>query len=609
MPDQPAAARRRATATEADRLRDALALFRRRFPLLTAFGLVTNLLFFASPLYLMQIYDRVLSSGRVETLVMLTLITVVAVLFSTALESLRGAIVSRIAAWLERTLAADLFAASLRAATQGQRGAIQPLRELATLRTFVGGPAVIALADLPFVPLFLVAGWVLHPWLGMLGTVAAVLLLALMVLNEAASRRPLTEATRLNNANVLKAEAAIRNAHVFQAMGMLPAFLAVWRQKQEEGLDRQTRGGLINSLLVSLTRAVRLLIQVGVTGLGAYLVLAGELTGGGLLAASLILGRALAPIEQMIGAWKGLIAARDSYNRLVRFLDAVPLEPAMMPLPAPRGDLACERVTLVSQNRVEPILNEVSFRLDAGTSLGIIGPSASGKSTLCGLLVGIARPTSGHVRLDRMDVYEWRADLLGPHVGYLPQDVELFEGPVKSLIARLDPDPDPQAVVDAARTAGVHDLILELPKGYETEIGEGQVPLSGGQRQRLGLARAFYGRPRLIVLDEPNANLDGEGEQALHRGLEAAKGWGATVVIVAQQLSILKSVDRLMLMRAGRVELFGPRQDVLTRMRVVRFPEPAAGSNAAAGASPALQAAAPLAAPAAAPAALPAADS
>jgi PrtD family type I secretion system ABC transporter len=303
---------------------------------------------------------------------------------------------------------------------------------------------------------------------------------------------------------------------------------------------------------------------------GAYLVIESELTSGGMIAASILLGRALAPVEQTIGAWKGMMTARDAYERLKRLLERLPPPAMPMPLPAPKGRLSCEQVVYVPRGRDKPVLNGATFALEPGEALGIIGPSAAGKSTLCKILVGSWQPTRGAVRLDGADLFAWPAEQLGPHVGYLPQDVELFGGTVKDNIARLAADPDPEQVVEAAMTAGVHEIILRLPNGYETEIGERGSHLSGGQRQRIGLARALYGKPRLIVLDEPNASLDTEGEESLMKAMALAKAWGGTVIIVAHQPRVLKPVDKLLLLRDGRSEMFGPRDEVLAKLMPAR---------------------------------------
>ncbi|HRK95087.1 MAG TPA: type I secretion system permease/ATPase, partial [Rhodospirillales bacterium] len=540
-----------------------------------AFSLFINVLVLTSPIYMMQMYDRVLSSGRVETLVFLTLIAGLAILVMGALEVVRGRLLARIGGWMETSLSPELIGSSLRSALVGAQATAQPLRDLGTVRAFLGGTGVNAIFDAPWAPIFLAIIYWLHPVLGLIGIGAAVVLLAIAVLNELWSRRLLREAGRLTLANTQRADAAIRNAGVFHAMGMLDGFLFGWMGRTERAQSGQLQASDRSAVIIGASKFFRVFVQILILGAGAYLVLRDELTSGGMIAASILLGRALAPVDQAIGAWKSMVAARDAFDRIKRLLDQFPPRPAAMPLPAPRGQLACEGVTYVVHGRDRPILNQVTFTLAAGDVLGVIGPSAAGKSTLCKVLVGMWVPTHGHARLDGADLSAWPPSQLGQFIGYLPQDVELFSGTIRDNIARLIPDPDPAAVVEAARIAGVHDMILRLPKGYESEIGEGGSFLSGGQRQRIGLARALFGRPQLIVLDEPNASLDAEGEESLIAAIRTAQGWGATVVLVAHAPRVLQPANKLLFLRDGRSELFGERDAVLAKLRAVPVARPA----------------------------------
>ncbi len=547
------------------------------FVLLGVVSCFINILILTSPIYMIQTFDRVLSSGRTETLIYLTLIAGIAVLFMGLLEMVRGRLLQRISRWLGRRLGPDLIASSMNGTRYGLNQGAQPLRDLQVLRGFVGSPSINALFDAPWAPLFIVVIWLLHPWLGILALVAAVVLLLVAFANEWMSRKALKKAGHMSIVSTQNADSAVRNAEVFHAMGMLPGFLRSWSERETQALNLHQSAGDMNATLVGFSKFMRLFVQILILALGAYLVLKGELTSGGMIAGSILLGRALAPVEQSIGAWKAFVNARDAYGRLRSLLEKLPPATDTMPLPAPRGDLACEQVIYVPQGRENPVLNGVNFELSHGEALGIIGPSAAGKSTLCRIIVGMWRPTRGRARLDGADLFAWPADQLGPYLGYLPQDVELFAGSVRENIARLDQEAEPARVVEAAMAAGVHDMILHLPNGYETEIGEGGAYLSGGQRQRIGLARALYGQPRLIVLDEPNANLDNDGEEALVGAIQQAKGWGAAVVIVAHQPRILRPVDKLLLLREGRMELFGPRDEVLAKLR----PKPVADQRQA----------------------------
>jgi PrtD family type I secretion system ABC transporter len=561
------ARRRHAPASPLER---ALRELRPGLAMLVLFSCGINLLILSSPLYMWQIYDRVLASGRVETLVFLTLITAAALLALGALDAVRGHVLGRMGRWLDRRLTPDLITASLRRTLRGESAGGQALRDLATVRNFLAGPGVSALLDAPWAPVFIAIIAIMHPLLGLVAVGAALALLALAVANEVASRGPLQDAAQRSIRAMQRAEAAIRNADVVLAMGIRRDFIRRWSALNEEALALQLTAGDRNAILVGFSKFLRMFVQVLILGVGAWLVLQNGLTSGGMIAASILLGRALAPIEQSIGAWKVLVAARDARDRLSALFARLPPEPEGMRLPTPLGRLSCEQVVYAPPGRVEPVLRGVTFAVEPGTGLGIVGPSAAGKSTLCKILVGTWQPTRGSARLDGADLFAWNADVVGRHIGYLPQDVELFAGTVAENIARLGADPDPDAVVAAAQAAGVHEMILALPQGYNTEIGEAGSHLSGGQRQRIGLARALYGRPRVIVLDEPNASLDGDGETALLRALFTAKAWGATVVIVAHQPRILAPVDQLLLLRQGAVEAFGPRDEVLERLRPLR---------------------------------------
>lgn len=543
----------------------ALRQVRQGFLTVGVFSLFLNLLILVSPIYTMQVFDRVLSSGRTETLLYLTLIAALAIAVLAALETLRSTVLNRIGTWLDRQLSGSLITSSLAATLAGAGQGAQPLRDLGQIRNFIGGNGIIPLFDAPWVPLIVAVIWWMHPWLGALALASAILLFGLALVNEFATRRPLQQANQLTVASHAQADATIRNADVVQAMGLLPGLLRRWQERNDQAVSRHRQAAERSALIIGASKFVRLFIQIAILGLGAYLVLQNELTPGGMIAGSILLGRALAPVEQGIGAWRSLISTRASYGRLQALQRATPEAPARMRLPEPKGALSVERLVYFPPRATKPVLKQVSFELEPGESLGIIGPSAAGKSTLCRILVGTWPPSAGHVRLDGAEVHSWdRADF-GRHVGYLPQNVELFAGTIRDNIARMT-DAEPEEVVEAAKLANVHDMILRLPDGYETEIGDGGTVLSGGQRQRIGLARALFRSPKLLVLDEPNANLDHDGEIALLDAIATMKARGTTIVMVAHRPNALVHVDRLMVLRDGVLEIFGERDEVLKRL-------------------------------------------
>jgi len=529
------------------------------------FSLVMNLLMLAMPLYMMQVFDRVLTGQNLDTLAVLTLLAVVAILLLTSLEVLRGRILTRTMQWLDRVLGGQTIERLIEARLTGRSEAAEPLRDLGAVRSFLGGAGIFPLFDAPWVPVYLVAVYLLNPWLGLVATVGATVLFGLAIANEIALRAPLGRASLLNQRNLHAIESAVRNAEVVDAMGMLPGILARWQVGNDAAQVQQELASDRAGLLIAITKGARLLVQVATYGFGALLVVRQELTGGAMIGGSIIMARALAPIEQAMGTWKQLVSARDSWRRLDRFFDLPRLRISDMTLPSPDGHLSVEQLLFGFPGATEATVRGISFALAAGESLAIVGPSAAGKTSLVRLIVGTLRPSAGHVRLDGADVFQWRRDAFGRHVGYLPQDVELFAGTVRENIARFSEATD-EAVIAAAQMAGCHEMILRLPLGYDTQIGDGGALLSGGQRQRIGLARAVIGRPRLVVLDEPNANLDGEGEAALMQALIALKRDKVTVVVVSHRPSLVAHVDKMLVLRAGALELFGPREPVLERL-------------------------------------------
>ncbi|HEY4253311.1 MAG TPA: type I secretion system permease/ATPase [Roseomonas sp.] len=546
-------------------LETAVAACRSEFIAVGLFSGVVNLLQLTVSVYMMQVFDRVLATRNVNTLVFLTLITILAIALLALLEAVRNLVMQRLGQWIERRVAPEGFTRALEAQLRGRPYRMEALRDLAGVRGYLGSPGALALYDVPWVPVFLAVIFMLHPILGCIALGGAVILFSLTLLSEVMTSALLRKAGTAAMLSQRRAEAMMRNAEVIDSMGMLPAVMTRWQESQAEQIPATAKAADRAAMLMAATKFSRLAVQVGILGAGAYLVLQQELTSGASIAGSIIMGRALAPVEQLIGGWKQLVQARQSWKRLLGFLALPRIRPQGMALPAPTGRLAVERVSYAFPGQQAAMIKGVAFGLEPGESLAMIGPSAAGKTTLIRLLIGSLQPSVGNVRLDGADVFTWMREDFGRHVGYLPQDVELFDGTVLRNIARMT-DADPEAVFAAARIAGCHEMILRLPHGYDTDIGEGGQHLSGGQRQLLGLARAVYGNPKLVVLDEPNSNLDGDSEAALIRGLGELKAQGCTVVLVSHRPSLVQGVDKVLVLKDGAVEMFGPRAEVLKKL-------------------------------------------
>ncbi|MEO3388486.1 type I secretion system permease/ATPase [Mesorhizobium sp. CAU 1741] len=546
---------------------DAVGQVRSILVVIGIFSLVINLLMLASPLYMLQVYDRVLVTGRTETLILLTVVVGGAMLILGLIDGLRSMIMVRMACWLTDRLSPGLIASGVRARLAGDTAGAQPLRDLIQVQHFLSSQGLAALFDAPWTPIFLALVWLLHPTLGIFATVAALVLVALGLTNELLTRRATQSANTAQLIALQQAEATIRNAEVVRAMGMLPNLLERWRAGNEVVTRDTLSSSHLSAFILGITKAVRFFVQSATLGLGAYLVLRGEASGGVMIASSILLGRALAPIELVMGGWRSLTATRIAYGRLRSRMQSVPAEPARTRLPEPYGHVTLDKVSYMAPGKKEPIVDNVSIRLRPGEAVAVIGPSAGGKSTLCRLIAGTASPSSGVIRLDGSELHHWDSIQLGQYFGYLPQDVELFAGSVRDNIGRMGEASD-EAIVRAAILAQAHDMIQKLPQGYDTSIGESGMRLSGGQRQRIGLARAVFGDPKLVVLDEPNANLDQAGEAALAAAVQELKARGTALMIVGHRPSTLAQADKVLFLRDGRVELFGPREDVLARLRV-----------------------------------------
>src|SRR4051812_38736368 len=550
-------------------LQRALGACRKQFILVGVFSGVVNLLQLTTSIYMMQVFDRVLASRILDTLYFLSLIAIAATLVLALLEAVRGQMMQRLAVWVEHRVAPEGFVRAIESTLRGRPYRMEALRDLAVCRGFLGSPGALSLYDVPWVPIYLAFIFMLHWVMGCIALGGAIILFSLTLISELSTSKLLKEANTAAMASQRRAESITRNAEVIDSMGMLPAVIGQWRESVAAMTEPQQRAADRAALLVAATKFFRLTVQIAILGVGAYLVLNQELTSGASIAGSIIMGRALAPVEQLIGGWKQLVQARQSFRRLQSFLAMPRLRPAGLPLPEPTGKISVERVSYAFPGQSQALVKGVNFALAPGESLAIIGPSAAGKTTLIRMLIGTLQPSAGTVRLDGADVYNWLREDFGRHVGYLPQDVELFDGTVFQNIARMT-EAAPEAVYEAAKLAGCHDMILRLSNGYDTQIGDGGQHLSGGQRQLVGLARAMFGRPKLIVLDEPNSNLDGDSEAALTTALERLKEQGTTVILVSHRPTLVQGVDKVLLLKDGALEMFGPRAEVLKRLMTGR---------------------------------------
>ncbi|MEB0045135.1 MULTISPECIES: type I secretion system permease/ATPase [unclassified Pseudomonas] len=527
------------------------------------FTALINVLMLVPSIYMLQVYDRVLSSQNQTTLAMLSLMVVGFFVFIGLLEIVRSFIVIRIGSQLERRFNLRVYQAAFeRNLFKGEGNAGQSLGDLTHIRQFVTGPALFAFFDAPWFPVYLFVIFLFNVWLGVLATAGAVLLIGLACLNEFMTKKPLGEAAGYSQKSSQLATSHLHNAETIQAMGMLGALRKRWFEVHSRFLGLQNQASDTGAVISSLSKTLRLCLQSLVLGLGALLVIKGDMTAGMMIAGSILMGRVLSPIDQLIAVWKQWSGAKLAYRRLDALLQAYPPSDAAMELPAPKGQISFEQVSAGPPGQRAATLHQVNFSLGAGEVLGVLGASGSGKSTLARVLVGVWPTLGGTVRLDGADIHRWNRDDLGPYIGYLPQDIELFSGSIAQNIARFR-DADSQKVVEAAQHAGVHELILRMPQGYDTVLGEDGSGLSGGQKQRVALARALYGNPSLVVLDEPNSNLDTVGEAALASAIVHMKARGTTVILVTHRSSALAQADKLLVLNDGRLQAFGHSQDVL----------------------------------------------
>jgi len=559
----------------------AIWSLRRIFYVTGAFSFFINMLLLVPTIYMLQIYDRVLTSRNELTLWFITLIMLGMYLLLGAIEGVRSRLLVRAGMRFDDSLNKRVFTAAfeqnLRA---GNASAGQALVDLTNIRQFVTSAGVLAFFDAPWAPIFIAVIFYIDPMLGWFSIGATIVLVSLALVTELATRRPLADANGAAMNSNRFADDNLRNAEVIDAMGMLPDLRRRWLARHENHLILQSVASDRAGFISSATKFVRLSVQSLILGLGALLAIEGKITPGAMIAGSILLGRALSPVDLAINTWKALVSARASYQRLDEMLARFPARGTGMSLPAPKGELRVENLMATAPGSQALILRGFSFAISPGEIVAVIGPSASGKSTLARLLVGVWPPASGKVRLDGADVYLWNKDELGQYVGYLPQDIELFDGTIAENIARFS-EIDPEKVIEAARRAGVHEMILRFPKGYDTPIGRGGSFLSGGQRQRIGLARSLYGNPSLVVLDEPNSNLDEAGEAALVQAVMELKSHGKTVIVITHRTSIIGVVDKILFLREGQLQLFGPRQEVLATL--LRAQQQAAQQPAAQG--------------------------
>ncbi len=529
---------------------------------------VVNILALTSPLFMLQVYDRVLSSGSVPTLVGLSVLAAGLYLFQAALDILRARVLLRIGEHFDNKLSGRVHDAVVRLPLLARipGDGLQPLRDLDSVRGFLSGTGPTAFFDLPWIPLYLGICFLFHVWIGLTALFGAILLVLLTILANTLSQKWVSETIAQNMARNALLESTRRNAEVVAAMGLASRMATRWRIANNAYLAANRRAGDVAGGLGGLSKAMRVMLQSAILAVGAWLVVEQKATGGVIIASSVMMGRALAPVDLAIANWKSFLLARQGWSRLKELLSKVPDQPPVTALPAPEKELRVEAVTILPPGERKPTVAQVGFTIIAGSALGIIGPSGSGKSTLSRALVGAWSPAAGKVRLDGASLDQWDRQALGRHIGYLPQGVELFDGTIAENIARFEERTDPEAIVAAAKAAGAHELILRFDDGYETRIGEGGSALSAGQRQRVGLARALFRDPFLVVLDEPNANLDADGEAAVVQAIAGVRNRGGIAIVVAHRPSALGVVDQVLVMENGRQTAFGPRDEVFAKV-------------------------------------------
>lgn len=531
------------------------------------FSFFANMLMLTGPLYMLQVYDRVLGSRSEETLVALSMLVVFLYGTMGILDYSRGRIMARVGARFQATLDSRVFDAVVRRSAIGPDAKAQSgLADLESVQRLISSPVLMAFFDLPWTPIFLAGIALFHPWLGMLAVAGGVLLVAITLVNQLMSRSPLLKANSLSHQSMILSDEIRNQAEMVQSMGMREAAFGRWKDGRDRSLHESVRAYDIGGTFSTLTKTLRLLLQSAMLGLGAYLVLLNQLTPGAMIAASILLGRALAPIELVIGQWAMVQRASKGWSNVAELLEQIPPEPNRTDLPKPKAKLSVQALTIVPPGDTRAALRSLTFAVEPGQAVGVIGPSGSGKSTLARALTGVWRPAGGTIRLDGASLAQYAPSVLGQHIGYLPQQVQLFDGTIAQNIARLSENPDSEKVIAAAKKAAAHEMIVNFPDGYDTRVAANGGKLSGGQMQRIGLARAMYDDPVIVILDEPNSNLDNEGSQALNQAIRALKEDGRSVLIMAHRPAAIQECDMLLVLDSGARAAFGPKDKVLREM-------------------------------------------
>lgn len=530
------------------------------------FSLIINLLSLAVPIYSMQVLDRVLSSGSKNTLIMLTLIVVASVVFSGLITGLRSIVFTQISRWMDDKISTEIVHKTIALALRRPNIGAQPIRDLNAVRSFIASPTMGSMLDAPWAIIFFIVLYIINTTIGIVVTISAIILLGLAILAQRVPSKLVASSGDAQVKSMQALESVIRNAEVVRAMGMGDAATRGWRQQNDKTLEDGYRAGNIGTIISNSTKTFRMGLQILITGLGAWLVINGQMSMGAIIAVNMLTGKALAPFDAAVSIYQGWTNTKKAHKRLLAVFEFDEQDGPRLELPEPQGAISLKAAAFQEPKSKRWLLKGVTLDFPAGSSAGIIGPSGSGKTTLSRLLVGVKHATSGLVTLDGASLDQWRPDQLSAAIGYLPQDIELFSGTVAENIARMEAGAEDQAIVEAAKLAVVHEFILTLPDGYQTDIGENGAALSAGQRQRIALARCFYGNPKVLILDEPNSNLDTEGEQALVQAMLNAKEKGITTLIVSHRPALLHHVDQIAVLKGGEVALQGPAKEVMEKL-------------------------------------------